>query len=340
MKLKFCLFILCLMLPLSALQAKTQLIKIATLAPDGTNWMTQMRRAGKEISKRTDKRVKLKFFPGGIMGNEKSVLRKIRIGQLHGAALTSTALSKIAHGNHLFSLPMKFRSYEEMSFVRAKMDEVMIQRLKKKGFTAFKIAGDGFAYLLSKEPITGIEDLKRQKVWIPQGDVISRTLLEHVGISPISLPLTDVLTGLQTGLITTVGSSPGFTIALQWHTKVKYLVDLPIFYTYGAFVISNKAYNKISKGDQVIVREVLEKTFTTLNKQNWENNQKAKTALRQQGIKFITPDKANMAGLMELADEVTKILIKQGVFLDKDVQEIERLIGQYRQKKTKLSLVN
>ena len=161
MRLKFGLFILCLMLPLSALQAKTQVIKIATLAPDGTNWMTKMRQAGDEISRRTEGRVKLKFFPGGVMGNEQIVLRKIRIGQLQGAALTSTSLSKIAEGNHIFSLPLKFRSNEEMNFVRAKMDPIMIQRLDKEGFTAFKIAGDGFAYLLSKEPLNGLEDLKR-----------------------------------------------------------------------------------------------------------------------------------------------------------------------------------
>lgn len=316
------------LLPVAHVQA--QVLKIATLAPDGTGWMNEMRAAAKEISKRTNNRVKLKFYPGGIMGNEKSVLRKMRIGQLHGSAFTNSTLSKISQVNQIYSMPLKFRTYEEMNHVRDKLDKVLLEALNKKGYTAYKIAGDGFAYLLSQNPVKNLTDLKQQKVWVPKGDIVSRTMLEEIGISPISLPLTDVLTGLQTGLFTTVGAPPGFAIALQWHTKVKYLVDMPMFFSYGALVFSNKAVKKINKADQAVMRSVISKSFDRLNKQNWKNNLKAKQALKQQGIKFLTPNKQELAEMRQLADTVTRKLTKEGIFIGSMVKDVDNILAAYR----------
>ncbi|MDH5407919.1 MAG: TRAP transporter substrate-binding protein DctP [Gammaproteobacteria bacterium] len=332
MRLKSALFIfLAIIVPVS--QAGATVLKIATLAPDGTSWMNEMRAAGKAIAKRTNNRVELKFYPGGIMGNEKSVMRKIRIGQLHGSALTNAALSKIAQNNQIYSLPMRFKSYEEMNYVRSKLDKVLLDGLKQKGYTAYRIAGDGFSYLLSREPVKNIEDLARQKVWVPKGDVVARAVLEEINVSPVSLPLTDVLTGLQTGLFSTIGSPPVFAIALQWHTKVSYLLDVPLFFTYGALTFSNKSLKKISKADQQVMQEEINNTFKKLNKQNWDNNIKAKQALASQGIKFLQPSKQELAAMQELADKTTNKLIKQGVFSAELVNKVDQLLAEFRKKK-------
>ena len=316
----------------SALPAQAKVYKIATLAPDGTQWMNLMREASKTIAQKTTNRVKLKFYPGGIMGNENSVLRKMKIGQLHGAALTSSALKRIDTDNYIYSLPLTFKSHGEMSYIRSKMDNEMISRLKKKGYTAFKIAGSGFSYILSQNRISGVEGLKQQKVWIPPDDIMAQTMLDIAGVSPVSLPLTDVLTGLQTGLISTVGAPPSFAIALQWHTKVKYLFDLPLFYSYGAFVFSNKAYKKMSKADQAVVSKEITSTFNKLGKINRENNKKAKAALKKQGIEFVKPNKEELAGLNKLARDVVKKLLKQGKLKQAEVTKVNRLLAAYRKK--------
>lgn len=328
---KFKLISLCLLLA-ATLPAQAAVYKIATLAPDGTQWMTLMRGAAERIAKQTNNRVKLKFYPGGIMGNENSVLRKMKIGQLHGAALTSSALKRIDSSNYIYSLPLTFKSYEEMNYIRSKMDQEMIDRLKKEGYTAFKIAGDGFSFILSKERISSVNDLKQQKVWIPPDDIMAQTMLETAGVSPVSLPLTDVLTGLQTGLITTVGAPPSFAIALQWHTKVKYLVDVPLFFSYGAFVFSNKAFKKMSKPDQAVVSKEIISTFEELSKSNWENNKKAKVALQKQGIEFIQPNAKELAGLHKLARDVVNKLIKQGKLKQSEVDKVNGMLAKYRKK--------
>jgi len=325
-------FVILSLLLTSALPVQAKVYKIATLAPDGTQWMLLMREASKNIAKQTNDRVKLKFYPGGIMGNENSVMRKMSIGQLHGAALTSSALKRIDTDNYIYSMPLTFKSHEEMDHIRSTMDKEMIARLKTKGYTAFRIAGDGFSYILSKERISSVADLKQQKVWIPPDDIMAQTMLDIAGVSPVSLPLTDVLTGLQTGLISTVGSPPSFAIALQWHTKVKYLVDVPLFYSYGAFVFSNNAFKKMSAADQAIVSKEISNSFDELSKINRSNNAKAKAALQKQGIEFVKPTAEEMDGLNKLARDVVKRLVKEGKLKQSEVNKVSAMLKSVRKK--------
>ncbi len=236
-------------------------LKIATLSPDGTSWMRSMRAAGKEISKRSDGRVKLRFYPGGVMGNDKSVMRKIRVGQLQGGAVTPGALDAVDKDLQVYSIPFLFRDLKEVDHVRRKMDARLMKDLEGKGFVGFGFAEGGFAYMMSRQPVKTVNDLKARKVWSPEGDRIVLTALESLGIAPVSLPIPDVLTALQTGLVDTIASPAVAAIALQWHTKVKYLTEVPLLYTYGLLVISDKAFGKLSEEDQELVREVLNRTF-------------------------------------------------------------------------------
>ena len=178
--------------------AKT--FKIATLAPAGTTWMKEMKKGAKTINEKTNGRVKLKFYPGGVMGNENSVHRKIRVGQLHGGAFTSGGLAHIYSGIQALSLPMIFNSLDEVDYVRSKVDTHLKQQMEKNGFVLLGIADGGFARIMSTQPLTNLESIRSSKVWIPEGDAMVQETYKSLGISPISLPISDVFTGLQTGL--------------------------------------------------------------------------------------------------------------------------------------------
>jgi TRAP-type C4-dicarboxylate transport system substrate-binding protein len=266
--------------------------KIATIAPDGSSWMSALRAGASEIETRTGGRVLFRFYPGGIMGNDKSVLRKIRVGQLHGGAITGGGLAEILPEAQVYSLPFQFRSYAEVDYVRQRMDPLLMTALEREGYIGFGISEGGFAYLLSGNPIAGIDDLAGHKVWVPEGDTISRTAFEAMGISPISLPLTDVLTGLQTGLIDTVAATPTGAIALQWHTRVKHLTDAPLSYIYGTLVLRQRQFSKLSAADQQVVRQVMGEIFGQLNRQSREDNISARNALQSQGITFVSASDA------------------------------------------------
>jgi len=311
-------------------QASARVLKIATLSPDGTVWMRKMRAGATEISKRTQGRVTFKFYPGGVMGNDKSVLRKIRIGQLQGGAVTGGSLAEINPDNRIYGLPFLFHSLGEVDYVRARMDDMLIQGMEKHGFVTFGLAEGGFSYLMSNRPISTIQDLKGQKVWVPEGDTISRIVFETTGVSPISLSLADVMTGLQTGLIDTVANSPIGAIALQWHTKVKYLTDTPLTYYYGMLAVDRRVFMKIRPSDRHIVREVMQGIFQELNRQNRLDNENAKQALRSQGIAFVKPPPDALARWREIAATVRKRLGADGVFKPATLKILQGHLETYR----------
>ena len=306
-------------------------LKIATITPDGTSWMQSMRKGAKEVSERTDGRVKLRFYPGGVMGNDKSVLRKIRIGQLHGGAITSGGLESIYPDLRLYSLPLLFRSFEEVDYVRSRMDKKLIEGLKKKGYVSFGLSEGGFAYLMCTEPIETLADLKEQKVWTPEGDEVTRITLEALDVSPIPLPLTDVLTGLQTGLVNTITSSPIATIALQWHTQVKYLTELPILYFSGTMVISEKAMARLSVQDRAILEEVMQRTFIDISRQNRKDNTKALAALKQQGITFIQPSNDGQGQWRNQVGHAIEAMSQEGFFSRNLYDELQQYLSRYRE---------
>ena len=189
-------------------------IKIATLAPDNSRWMQQMREGAEEVKARTAGRVTLKFYPGGVMGNDAQVLRKIRIGQLQGGAFTAGGLSERYPGLNVYGVPLLFRSLDEVDAVRKQLDPELAAGLEQAGFVSFGFIEGGFANLLSNEPISTVEDMRRKKVWVPEGDNISFLAMQTMGLSPSVLPVTDVLTGLQTGLIDITFASPVAALVL------------------------------------------------------------------------------------------------------------------------------
>ena len=263
--------------------------KIATLSPANSSWMRLMRTGAEEISARTDGRVQFKFYPGGVMGDDAAVIRKIRFRQLQGAALTVGALTPFYTDIQLYNLPMMFNDYEEVDAVRAELDPVLEAGLAESGWVVFGLGEAGFAYAMSKRPGATLEEARTQKVWIPADDAGALAAIEGFGITPVPLSMADVLTGLQTDLIEAVAVPPVGALALQWYTQVDYLLDLPLMYVYGALAVDDKVFAKLSEPDQMVVREVMERQFEEITAINRRDHASAEDALRNQGIEFLSP---------------------------------------------------
>jgi len=318
-----------LLLNSSIANAKT--FKIATISPDGTFWMQEMRAGAKEIKEKTQGRVQFKFYPGGVMGGDESVLRKIRIGQLQGGAVTAASMIAIAPDITIYELPYLFESLDQVDYVRSKMDAELINALEKKGFVSFGMAEGGFSYMMSDEPLQSVADVRNKKVWLPSNHPVGEAVFSSADISPVPLTLSDVLTGLQTGLIDTIIAPPIGAIALQWHTKINYVMDEPLTYFSALLVIDKKAFNKLKEEDREIVRSVMGNTFVKINEQNRKDNVAAKQALVNQGIKFIqlSPDSAKE--WRQVGDMAKKKLEEQNEYSDKAYDDLMKYLDESRQ---------
>lgn len=314
-------------------------IKIATLSPDGTTWMKKMRQAAKEIFELTDKRVKIKFYPGGVMGDESAVMRKMRINQLQGAAVSSGALTRHFKDSSIYGMPFLFNSQEEVLYVRKHIDKLIIKGLEKKGIISFGLAESGFVYLLSNNPIQSIADLKKEKFWIPD-NASARETVKSFSLKPIPLPFGDVLAALQTHLINTIISSPIASIALQWHTQVKYLTDMPVLYSWATLIISKRTMEKLNKKDKAIVNKVMSKAFKEIDQQNQKDNEAALLALKNQGIIFIKPNEKQYTEWKNIALRGNKELVENGNNSKKMYDLVQKLIADYKKNSIKATVLN
>ncbi len=301
-------------------------LKVATLAPDGSFWMTEARKAATEVAERTEGRVRFRFYPGGTMGDDAAVLRKMRIGQLHGGVFLGGSLAPIVPDLNIYTLPLLFGDYGEVDSVRAEIDPVLIDALGDAGFHSFGFIEGGFAYLFSTRKASSFAELRGRKAWLPEGDDIGRVVIDEAGLSPVSLGLPDVLTGLQTGLLEVVSGPPVGAVALQWFTKVKYAIDVPVVYTFGCIVISNRAWSKIDPDDQKVVDEVFSRVTRTLDQRAREDNQEALRALVEQGVTVVAPAGEAESQWAEVARRSTDRLVRE-LDLSRDLlEEIEGLI--------------
>jgi len=310
--------------------AFAQTLKIATIAPEGSSWMKDMRAGAKIVEQHTEGRVKFKFYGGGVQGNDKQVRRKMRTGQLHGGAFSSGGLNGFQKDGDLLSLAMMFNTIDEVRHVRTYMEPELRQRLEDAGYVNFGFAGAGFAYMMSNTATRTLEDLKGQKVWTPEGDQVSYAALRALGVAPVTMPITDVMTGLQTDLLDSVTVPPVGAVVFQWHTKLNYITELPVAYVYAAMLIDKRAFLKISPDDQAVVREVMEGIYRKFDQNGIKDNKGAMQALIEGGMEMIPTDASQVDQWRSKVVNSHRKLGREGVFDIELLEQMQELLAAYR----------
>jgi len=304
--------------------------KIATIAPEGSAWMRELRAAGARISEETEGRVRLRFYGGGVQGNDRRVIRKMRIGQLQGALFTASGVTELYPDIVIYGLPGVFESEAEVDFVRARMDQIFIDGLAERGFASFGFAGGGFAWFMGSHPVTSIGDLRGRKIWVPEGDTVSFAAMSALRLSPVVLPISDVLTGLQTELIDVVATPPVGAIVLQWHTRVRYVTEVPVAWTMGMMAIDQRAFDRLSGADQAIFRAVMSQLYEDFDRQNRVDNRQAEAALRAAGLTFLSPSDAEMAEWRTAAAESNRRMAREGLFSAELLEQVFSHLAEFR----------
>jgi len=280
-------------------------IKLGVLAPEGTNWANTLKDLSQEIKKETNGEVKFKIYFGGVQGDEPDVLRKTHLGTMHGGVFTGRTLGEIYGDVRVIELPFNFREKRE----KALQAVAALQTQFDKGFMdhGFQCLGYfeiGNVYLVSSKKVNNISDLKKIKIWSWEGDLLATSLVDSLELASVPLALPQVMSSLSTGVIDAAYATPLAIIALQWHSKVKFLVNFPITFSLGALVISNQGWNQIPSKYHQKIKAITKKYVDMANLQTIKENDDALIALKKNGIEFIDFPKTDVAKGKDIRSKV------------------------------------
>lgn len=264
-------------------------IKFASLAPEGSTWQNYMRELDKEVREATNGEVGFKIYPGGVQGDEPDVLRKIRFGQLHAAGFTGNGLGEVLPSIRLLELPFFYNDISELDYITQKFTPYYDEAFREKGFVLLGWAEVGNIYFFSTKPVGNLRELKELNVWVWQGDPLPTALFDALNISPVPLSVPEVLTGLQTGMIEAVYSSPVATISLQWFTRVNYMNTSPLTVSMGAVLMSKNMFDKMPPEYQEIVLTKSREKMRALTLQSRVENDQGIEEMARAGIKMVEP---------------------------------------------------
>jgi len=266
------------------------MIKMATIAPRGSFMMKTINEMDAAIREQTNNEVGIKLYYGAVQGDETDVLRKIRLGQLHGGTFTGNGLGRIASQLRVMELPYVFQNYDEIDYVRGHLRARMESFLDEKGFIVLGWNEIGFVYNFSKVPITSIEVARQQKWWMWAGDPMSQAMFDAFEITPIPLSFTDVMTSLSAKLIDTASMTPYGAVAYRWDTKFKYMSEYPTTNAVGATIVSKKLWNKISSTSRAKLKKLCQPYFDRISQRSREQDRKSVEVLKKSGITIVEFD--------------------------------------------------
>lgn len=302
-------------------------LKIAFLAPPGSKWDQIFQKMSKEVGEKTGGKLRVRFIGGGVMGDEPDEVRKMRAGQLQGAALTGMGLGIIEKEVRVLEVPLLYKSDADVDKATNRLEARLNKKLEEAGYVLLGWAEVGPVYLFTNKPIRTMADMQGVKMWMWEGDKLAEAVFKELKLIPTPLAITNVLTALQTGMIDGVYNAPQGLLALQWNGKVKYMLDLRITQSIGALVLTKKAWDKLSPEEQKILKEAGQTYAREIVVEGRKDNQRALAALKSQGIQVTHIAPAELKKVKAAADRVANELVGD-LYSSEALKEVRAGVGQ------------
>lgn len=283
--------------------------KLGVVAPEGTNWAKNLKKMSNEIKEATGGAVKFKIYYGGSQGDEPDVLRKIRVGQLQGGIFTGKTLGDINGDVRVVEIPFTFYDNRAKALATLeKMAPYFNKKFDQDNFVNLGFFEIGLVYFVSQKKTGDIASLNGLKIWSWEGDQLVASMIETMKLISVPLPLPDVLSSLSTGIVEAAYAPPLGILSLQWNTKVKYIVDFPVAYSVGAFLIDKKKWAAVKPEHRKIAQEISARYVKEINKANSQDNTDALSAMKSMGIDFLEFPKTDIERGKSIRAEIVKKL--------------------------------
>lgn len=304
-------------------------IRLGTLVPQGSSYHRILQDMGEKWKAATNGQVQLTIY-AGTMGSELELVRRMRAGQLQTAMISTTGLASIDRGvAALQTIPMMFRTLDELDYVKAKMGPTLEKRLAEKGFKVLAWVDGGWVRFFTRQNIDQPEELKKLKTFVTAGETEQFELMKSAGYSPVALEWADALTSLQTKMIDAVPTVPYFGLATQVYTIATYMLDLNWAPVVGALVINQKTWDALPPAQQTALSAIAVETGKQFTAQGRKESDEAVAAMQKRGL-TVVPIPPPLLARWRTASEQMYPKIR-GAMVPADMfDEVTRLVTEYR----------
>lgn len=306
-------------------------LRIATQAPEGTVWMDALMDIKKTVLSGTRGRVELQYFPNGSQGDEKAVIERMQVGLIHGGLFTGIGLGEILPEVRILEVPFLYESKAEIDAVKAALADELTKGFDAKGFVFLGWAEVGWAYIFSKVEGRTLDELRKRKIWVWQGDPLAERTFQVYQLSGVPLPLTDVLTSLETGMIDSVYNSPYGLVGLQWHRNIRYMSRMTVGHGTGALLIAKKEWAKIPPPVRENIAKVARKRLDTLLDEVRVKNEETIGELESSGVKVIPIPADELPQYRELGSKVADSLVGK-LWSQELLDRVRKIVAETRAK--------
>ncbi len=297
------------LLLVSTIFSRPIIIKLATVAPEGTEYYNLLFEMGQRWQQETNGQIQLRIYPNGVVGGERDTIRKMRVGQIQASAMSSIGLAELTDQIQAFTLPMGFKNYDEIDRVKNVMFGDISEGLSQSGFKLLFLVDIGWVYWFSTEEISVPQDLMDAKIYTTGGDYVTVELFKKFGFNAIPVSETDILTSLQTGMINSMQTVPILSLSSGWSALMPNMLDLKWGAFVGAVIVDERVWKKIKPEHQKIMMNIAQDIGKKYQKSGREMEKKAIDVMQQYGMKIKKPSDEEIAIWNDFKDEITPDVI-------------------------------
>jgi len=318
------------------LVAQSVLIKMGTVAPDGSPWHQILQQMGQQWQKASGGKVTLRIYPGGVLGDEPDMITKMRIGQLQAVALSGSGLSRLEPAVACLQIPMMIESYEELDYVRDRVAPRLEKLLEEKGYIVLNWGDAGWVHFFTKTPARRLDDIRKMKLFTMAGDADALELYQSAGFRPVPLATTDMMPALQTGLIEAFDVPPLLAMLNQWFGLARHMIDVKWAPLVGATVVSKKTWERIPESMRPAMLEAARSAGMRLRTEIRKMGDDAVAEMKKRGLNVIAVDGPTLAEWRREVEEAYPKL--RGRLVPAELfDEVRRLRDEYRAQRGKKS---
>lgn len=309
-------------------------IRLGTLAPQGSSYHRILQEMGEKWKAATNGQVQLTIY-AGTMGSELELLRRMRAGQLQAAAVTTSGIVSVDPGAAaLQSMPMMFRTLDELDYVKSKLAPVLDKRLDDKGFKVLFWADAGWVRYFSRTRVERPDEFKKLKIFVTAGETEQFDLMKSAGYSPVALEWASVLTGLQTKMIDAMPIIPYYALATQVYTVANYMLDVNWLPLVGALLINKKTWDSMSPETQAALTAAATEAGVQFQARGRQEGEEALEAMKKRGLQVVSLSSAVQAEWRVTGEQLNPKV--RGKMVPPDMfDEVVRLLAEYRSRPVK-----